>query len=139
MGLDLGRPHDIEISPYDPEKHIWIVDADNHFVSEFTHDGKQRILTLGTPGVPGDDDTHFRRPTFMAFMDANTWYLADGYDNTRVIKYDMHGKRLLQWGLKGNPPNEQRPGYFNNAWNCGGSHYAARLGQRPRQRPSAGI
>ena len=78
MGLDLGPPHDIEISPYDPEKHIWIVDADNHFVSEFTHDGKQRILTLGTPGVPGDDDTHFRRPTFMAFMDANTWYLADG-------------------------------------------------------------
>src|SRR6195256_3871629 len=30
-----GRPHDVEISPYDPEKHIWIVDADNNFVSEF--------------------------------------------------------------------------------------------------------
>jgi hypothetical protein len=72
-----GRPHDIEVSPYDHEKHLWIVDADNHFVSEFTHDGKQRILTLGTPGVPGDDDMHFRRPTFMAFMDANTWYLED--------------------------------------------------------------
>jgi hypothetical protein len=70
-----GRPHDVEISPYDPEKHIWIVDADNHFVTEFTHDGKKRILTLGTPGVPGTDDTHFSRPTFMAFMDANTWYL----------------------------------------------------------------
>jgi len=109
-----GRPHDIEVSPYDPEKHLWIVDADNHFVSEFTHDGKQRLLTLGTPGIPGDDDTHFRRPTFMAFMDDNTWYLADGYDNTRVIKYDMHGKKLLQWGLKGNPPHETRPGYFNN-------------------------
>ena len=73
-----GRPHDIEVSPYDPEKHLWIVDADNHFVSEFTHDGKQRILTLGTPGVPGDDESHFRRPIFMAFMDANTWYLEDG-------------------------------------------------------------
>jgi len=33
------------------EKHIWIVDAHNHFVTEFTHDGKTRLLTLGTrPG-----------------------------------------------------------------------------------------
>ena len=36
-----GRPHDVEISPYDPEKNVWIVDADNHFVSKFSHDGKQ--------------------------------------------------------------------------------------------------
>jgi len=33
------RPHDIEISPYDPEKHVWIVDADGHFVAKFTNDG----------------------------------------------------------------------------------------------------
>jgi peptidylamidoglycolate lyase len=109
-----GRPHDIEISPYDPEKHVWIVDADNHFVTEFTHDGKKRILTLGTPGVPGTDDNHFARPTFMAFMDKDTWYLCDGYDGTRVIKYDTAGKKLLQWGQKGTPPNEERPGYFNS-------------------------
>jgi DNA-binding beta-propeller fold protein YncE len=109
-----GRPHDVEISPYDPEKHIWIVDADNHFVAKFTNDGKKQVLLLGTPGVPGNDDTHFARPTFMAFMDANTWYLADGYDNTRVIKYDMSGKKLLEWGMKGTQPNERRPGYFNS-------------------------
>jgi DNA-binding beta-propeller fold protein YncE len=109
-----GRPHDVEISPYDPQKRIFIVDADNHFVTVFSNDGKQRLLTLGTPGVPGDDDTHFRRPTFMAFMDANTWYLADGYDNTRVVKYDMGGKKLMQWGQAGTPPNEKRPGYFNS-------------------------
>ena len=54
-----GRPHDVEISPYDPEKHIWIVDADNHFVAKFTNDGKKQVLLLGTPGVPGNDDTHF--------------------------------------------------------------------------------
>ena len=27
-----GRPHDVEISP-DPEKNVWIVDADNHFAA----------------------------------------------------------------------------------------------------------
>ena len=109
-----GRPHDVEISPYDPEKNIWIVDADGHFVSKFSHDGKKRLLTLGTPGVAGADDTHFGRPTFLAFMDANTMYLADGYDGTRVIKYDGSGKKLLEWGMKGTPPNEKRPGYMNN-------------------------
>jgi len=31
------RPHDVEISPYDPEKHVWIVDADGHFLSKFTN------------------------------------------------------------------------------------------------------
>jgi DNA-binding beta-propeller fold protein YncE len=41
-------------------------------------------------------------------------YLADGYDGTRVVKYDMNGKKLMQWGQKGTPPNEKRPGYFNS-------------------------
>jgi hypothetical protein len=108
------RPHDVEISPYDPEKHVWIVDAEGHAVYKFTNDGKKLVLTLGTPNQPGEDDTHFRRPTFLVFMDANTMYLADGYDNTRVIKYDMNGRKLLQWGTKGTPPNETRPGYWNN-------------------------
>ena len=107
------RPHDVEISPYDPDKHVWIVDAEGHAVYKFSNDGKKLLLTLGTPRVAGDDDTHFRRPTFLVFMDANTMYLADGYDNTRVIKYDMNGKKLAQWGEKGTPP-EKRPGFWNN-------------------------
>ena len=109
-----GRPHDVEISPYDPEKHVWIVDADNHAVHKFTNDGSELLLTLGTPGEPGTDDTHFGRPTFLAFMDADTMFLADGYDGTRVIKYDMDGNKVMEWGMKGTPPNEQRPGYFNS-------------------------
>ena len=108
------RPHDVEISPYDPEKHVWIVDADGHFVTKFTNDGSELVLTLGEPGVPGSDDEHFRRPTFLVFMDENTMYLADGYDSTRVIKYDMDGNILAQWGEQGTPPDETRPGYWNN-------------------------
>jgi hypothetical protein len=108
------RPHDVEISPYDPQKNVWVVDAEGHGVYKFSNDGKRLLLTLGTPRVAGEDDTHFKRPTFLVFMDANTMYLADGYDGTRVIKYDMNGKKLLQWGQKGNPPNETRPGYFNS-------------------------
>jgi peptidylamidoglycolate lyase len=108
------RPHDVEISPYDPEKNVWIVDAEGHAVYKFSNDGKKLLLTMGTPRARGEDDSHFNRPTFLVFMDANTMYLADGYDGTRVIKYDMNGKKLLQWGQKGTPPNEKRPGYFNS-------------------------
>ena len=108
------RPHDVEISPYDPQKHVWIVDAEGHAVYKFTNDMQKLVLTLGTPRVPGDDDTHFRRPTFLTFMDANTMYLADGYDNFRVIKYDMNGKKLLQWGEKGASGGEKRPGHWFN-------------------------
>ena len=113
------RPHDIEISPYDPEKHVWIVDADGHAVYKFTNDGSELVLTLGTPGVPGEDETHFRRPTFLVFMDENTMYLADGYDNTRVIKFDMEGNFLGQWGEAGTPPNETRPGHWNTVHGIG--------------------
>ena len=108
------RPHDVEISRYDPDRHVWIVDADGHFVAKFTNDGSELVLMLGEPGVPGDDDEHFRRPTFLAFMDENTFYLADGYDNTRVIKYDMDGNILAQWGELGTAPGETRPGHWNN-------------------------
>jgi hypothetical protein len=108
------RPHDIEISPYDSEKHIWIVDAEGHSVRKFTNDMSELVLTLGTPGEPGEDDTHLRRPTFLVFLDANTMYLADGYDNQRVIKYDMDGNILGQWGETGESGGETRPGYWYN-------------------------
>ncbi len=113
------RPHDIEISPYDPEKHIWIVDAEGHSVRKFTNDMSELVLTLGTPGEPGEDDTHLRRPTFLVFMDANTMYLADGYDNQRVIKYDMDGNILGQWGETGESGGETRPGYWYNVHGIG--------------------
>ena len=59
-------------------------------------------------------------------MDANTWYLADGYDNARVIKYDMNGKKLLQWGEKGSGRNETRPGYWNNVHGIAVDHASRR-------------
>jgi hypothetical protein len=51
------RPHSIYISPYDPQKHVWVVDDDTHAIYKFTNDGKQLVQTIGTPGVPGADAT----------------------------------------------------------------------------------
>ena len=110
----LRRPHSVYISPYDPEKHVWVVDDNMQVIYRFTHDGKQLVQTIGTPEVEGADATHFNRPTFIDWLPDGTFFVSDGYTGTRVAKFDKNGKFLMQWGIKGNPPNETRPGYMNN-------------------------
>jgi hypothetical protein len=110
----LRRPHSVYISPYDPEKRVWIVDDYRHAIFIFSNDGKRLLQTIGEPNVHASDDKHFYRPTFMAWLPDGTFFVADGYANTRVVKFDKNGKYLTAWGEKGNPPNEKRPGYMNN-------------------------
>jgi sugar lactone lactonase YvrE len=107
------RPHAIYENPYDPEKHVWVVDDHNMAIFEFTNDGKQLVKTIGTKGVAGADDKHFNRPTFLAWLPDGTMFVADGYNGTRVAKFDKDGKFLLSFGQKGTPPNDTRPGYLN--------------------------
>jgi hypothetical protein len=109
----MRRPHSVFVNPYDPEKHVWVVDDRQHAVYKFTNDGKQLVQTLGVRGEAGTDDTHFNRPTFMAWLPDSTLYVSDGYANTRVVKFDKDGKFLLAWGEKGTPPNDTRPGTFD--------------------------
>jgi sugar lactone lactonase YvrE len=108
------RPHAIYISPYDPEKHVWIVDDHMHVIYKFTNDGSELAQTIGTPETPGADGTHFNRPTFMAWLPEGTFFVSDGYNGTRVAKFDADGNFLLDWGMPGNSGSETRPGYFNN-------------------------
>jgi hypothetical protein len=110
----LRRPHSVYISPYDPEKHVWVVDDNMQVIYRFTHDGKQLVQTIGTPEMEGADATHFNRPTFIDWLPDGTFFVSDGYTGTRVAKFDKNGKFLMQWGIKGTPPNESRPGYMNN-------------------------
>ena len=110
----LARPHAVYVSPYDPEQHIWIVDDFRHAIFKFTNDGKKLVQTIGTYNEHGADATHFFRPTFMAWLPDGSFFVADGYENTRVVKFDANGKYLTAWGQKGTPPNDTRPGYLNN-------------------------
>ncbi len=108
------RPHAIYISPYDPEKRVWVVDDHSHAIYIFSNDGQQLLQTLGTPDVAGADGTHFNRPTFIAWAPDGSFYVADGYNGTRVAKFDAEGNFLLDFGLSGEPGTETRPGYMNN-------------------------
>jgi DNA-binding beta-propeller fold protein YncE len=101
-------PHSVEFNPYDPEKHVWLVDREGDQILEFTNDGKKLVMRIGEKGVPGTDHYHFGRPASLLFMPDGSFYVADGYDNARIVKFDKNGKYLLEWGTKG-----REPGQFN--------------------------
>jgi hypothetical protein len=107
------RPHAVYQSPYDPQKNIWIVDDYRHSIFLFSNDGKRLLKTIGEPNVPGTDEKHFYRPTFMAFL-PDAIFVADGYANTRVVKLDKDGNYVTAWGQRGENGKETRGGYFNN-------------------------
>ena len=97
------RPHSIYISPYDPEKNVWVVDDNMQAIYIFTHDGSKLLQTIGTPEVAGADATHFNRPTYLDWLPDGTFFVSDGYTGTRVAKFDKNGKFLMEWGTKGGP------------------------------------
>ena len=97
----LRRPHSVYISPYDAQKNVYIVDDYRHAIFKFSNDGKQLLKTIGTPNVHGSDSTHFYRPTFMAFKTDGSYYVSDGYANTRVVKFDKNDNYVTAWGERG--------------------------------------
>ncbi len=109
----IGRPHKIRISPYDAEKRVWLIDDWNHAIYVFSNDGTRLLQTIGTRGETGEDDMHFGRATDIAWLPDGTFFVSDGYENTRVVKFDEHGTFLTAWGRKGEAGTETRPAYFN--------------------------
>lgn len=101
-----GSPHSIKISPYDREKHVWIVNSDAHQIHQFTRDGTRLVMTLGEKNVPGNDERHFNRPTDLAFFPDGSFVVADGYNNSRVVKFDAQGKFVKTWGTNGTGPGQ---------------------------------
>src|SRR5262249_55088507 len=107
--MTCGRgPHKIKMSPYDADKHVWIIDDQLHVIYKFTYDGKL-VMTLGTKGKRGRDGGKlFDRPTDIAWLPDGTFFISDGYGGTRVAKFDKDGKFLMDWG--GPPKDPNNPG-----------------------------
>jgi DNA-binding beta-propeller fold protein YncE len=98
---DTPGPHKITISPFDPERRVWVVNDARHTIHVFSNDGKKQLMTLGTWNEAGADEKHFGRPQDVAFLPDGSILVADGIDNSRVVKFDRNGKFLLAWGTKG--------------------------------------
>jgi sugar lactone lactonase YvrE len=90
---------------FDREGNVWLADVGLHTVRKFTPDGKL-LLTLGTPGVSGVDETHMNKPTDMAITPAGDIFVSDGYGNNRVVHFDRTGKFVKAWGKLGSGPGE---------------------------------
>jgi DNA-binding beta-propeller fold protein YncE len=109
----------------DPRDNIWVVDRGSNMVIEFDSGGRVR-MTLGRKpeavvltaapgagrgggrgatgaGIPGDN---FNRPADVAWDAAGNIFVADGYGNARVAKFDQNGKYIRSWGSKGTEPGQ---------------------------------
>lgn len=96
-----GTAHGLRIDKAD---NVWVTDASRHRVYKFDSKGKA-LLTLGT-GEPGLATDQFDRPTDIAWDSRGAIYIADGYGNSRVMKFTPAGRFVTTWGKRGAKPGE---------------------------------
>ena len=97
-----GNEHGLRIDRHD---NVWVTDNGDHQVMKFSNDG-ELLMTLGVKGQPGTTDDTFDRPADIAFGPNDELYVADGYGNNRVVKYDADGQFVRAWGTPGTAPGE---------------------------------
>jgi sugar lactone lactonase YvrE len=118
----LNTPHQVYISPYDPERHVWVVERgggvnDIHEqVIKFTNDGKEIALRLLDPNPrqsgeearantsPGPLD--FGQASVMAFLPNGDFLIGDGYQNGRIARYNAEGELVSEFGSVGDGPGQ---------------------------------
>ncbi len=136
----------------DPQDNVWMVDQMSSMVIKFDPNGQYQLLLgrkseservpapvpgaapagrgrgRGLPGAGQQSDV-FQRPTDVAWDAAGDIYVADGFGNDRVAKFDKHGKFIKSWGSRG---SEQ--GQFNTvhgiAIDTQGNVYVADTGNK---------
>lgn len=95
-------PHGLTV---DSENNIWVTDVGLNQVFKFNQAGKL-LIKLGEAGVKGSDSRHFNKPTDVAVCKDGSFYVSDGYGNSRVVKFSSKGEYLFEWGKKGNKNGE---------------------------------
>ena len=79
---------------------FWTTDRDGHTVRKYTPQG-ELLMTLGTFGEWGCDETHFNGPTAVVVQADGTIVVADGYWNSRLVWFSPKGafiKAVGSWG-----------------------------------------
>ena len=117
----LNKPHQVYISPYDPERHVWVVERGggrgvNMQILKFTNDGSELVMRLVDPdhpttraearANPNPGPFTYGDPAVLAFLPDGSFYLGDGYWNSRIIKYNADGEYVMEWGELGSGPGQ---------------------------------
>ena len=82
----------------------------------------------GSNGAGAPTDL-FSRPTDVAWDSAGNIYVADGYGNARIAKFDKSGKFVKAWGTRGTAPGQFRVPH-GIAVDAQGNVYVADQGNR---------
>jgi peptidylamidoglycolate lyase len=90
-------PHSIT---FDSRGNVWTADTGLHQIMSFSPDGRL-LLTVGEAKVSGADDRHFNQPSGVTVAPDGTFYVSDGYGNTRVMHFAADGRVIKQWGAPG--------------------------------------
>jgi DNA-binding beta-propeller fold protein YncE len=99
-----SNPHGVTIGP---DGNVYCVDNADHTVRKYTAGGELLMeLQAGRP-APAMSGDPFSTPAHLAVDARNgNMYVADGYSNARVHKYDPNGRLLLSWGESGTDPGQ---------------------------------
>jgi DNA-binding beta-propeller fold protein YncE len=125
IGKDLYGFSFAHVVRIDKDDNIWCVDEGANMAIVFNPQG--RVIMLygrkpeavegaapppGTPPPAPDPDFAefsqrlFNRPADVAWDAAGNSFFADGYNNSRVVKYDKEGNWVKAWGKRGTQPGE---------------------------------
>ena len=104
-------PHGLTI---DSTGCFWLTDVALHQVFKFTPSNtKNASMILGERFTPGHDSRHFCKPTSVAVHSkSGDIYVADGYCNARVAKFNSKGEYLSEYVSK--EPTSSYPSYGFN-------------------------
>jgi len=116
IGRDLYGFDFAHVVRVDKDDNIWCVDEGANVVIKFNPEGHVTMVlgrkweavegrpeqpAPGTP-PPAARVNYFNRPTDVTWDPAGNIYVSDGYNNSRVAKFDKNGKWIKAWGERGN-------------------------------------
>ena len=97
-----SHPHGLRI---DADDNLWTTDDGSHLVLKLDPSGSV-LLVLGRINTGAEANWLFNKPADVAFAKNGDIYVADGYGNSRVVKFDRDGNYIKAWGKYGTGPGE---------------------------------
>jgi sugar lactone lactonase YvrE len=100
---EIGSPQRVLISPYDPNKDIWV--SGQGVMLRFSNDGKRLIQKITADQVPQTPNNGAFFPEGMAWLpNGDFWVIS----SSRIIKFNKDGKYVTEFGSLGSEPGQYR-------------------------------